>query len=306
MKKILITAVLGAVASTAAHADFMVTKAPVELVDQGFVAEKISGFGREQTLRAALTGIVGEGYNVELGFDEKELEPVSWRGGRPRGEILDELLSPRGLSWRQEGKRLLVWQAGGAGMHPRLDAVLGRVVPAGYQIKYGPGFDQGMRVNYVPSDDWREGLLAMSKAYGLDIVATGKVIQISKKAEPKVKAVAASNGNERLLDKSGSSVTAALTSSGLVTRQLEYAVRYVARPGLSLEQVLGEWSQISEGWKVSLTLDKPVVLTKEYSFSGPFENAVMELLTDLHAKGNKLSPTILQSEKRVIITSNAK
>lgn len=66
------------------------------------------GFGKEIPLSIALMQIVPEGYATQLPGNDLENKIVSWKGGKPWNQVLNDVLRPLGYDASIQGKQVVV------------------------------------------------------------------------------------------------------------------------------------------------------------------------------------------------------
>ncbi|NQZ13735.1 MAG: hypothetical protein HRT94_02770 [Alphaproteobacteria bacterium] len=66
------------------------------------------GFGKEIPLSIALMQIVPEGFETNLSSDDLENKIVSWEGGKPWNQVLNDVLRPLGYDASIQGKKVMI------------------------------------------------------------------------------------------------------------------------------------------------------------------------------------------------------
>lgn len=101
MKKAFITIAFIALLNQVCFADIVIVGTASQnkkMIFENVVLSQI--MGKEIPLEFALNLIAGNEVDIDLGTNVNKDTIVSFRDGRPRGEILNELLSPLGLHWK--------------------------------------------------------------------------------------------------------------------------------------------------------------------------------------------------------------
>lgn len=70
------------------------------------------GFGRDLPLALALSQVVPPGYNYSFGQNVDAGTTVSWQGGKPWNEVLQDMLAQSGLRADMRGKQVMIKSAG--------------------------------------------------------------------------------------------------------------------------------------------------------------------------------------------------
>lgn len=71
-------------------------------------AENFTGFGTDIPLAFAVEQILPEGYSFDFGDGVNPEQRVSWQGGKPWKDVVDEILKPLNLSSKIEGKTVYI------------------------------------------------------------------------------------------------------------------------------------------------------------------------------------------------------
>ena len=90
-------------ASSGVHADFKYKGPKRSIYDSqlSFEQEEVSpdAFAQNLPLNISLEMLIGDATRLDIGVDVEEDELVTWRGGRPRGEILSEVFAKLDASY---------------------------------------------------------------------------------------------------------------------------------------------------------------------------------------------------------------
>lgn len=116
MKRFVKPIILSALLSGGAAADFRYEAPSEQLYKDAALFERRalaadSYSANQLPAHIVLKMIAGPDVEVDLGQDLDPNELMSFRGGRPRREILNELLSPKGFTWRYRDGTLIVRSA---------------------------------------------------------------------------------------------------------------------------------------------------------------------------------------------------